>query len=773
MGAGYYGPTQKRLAEIVKSLNEVSVTNIAQWAGSDAFNRVEFAHHSENAELMNAEANDSMFGIVGLGHVGDDHWMLRMLLSIIKVTFLESLVNLQEPWNTPFAKALDGITFRDFFQEQGLHRDHAELWTLAPMGINSAYPENMSLLYFLWYHAANGGILATAQDFDGSPQNFVVSPGFGDMLAIWLSKNMTNIELFLNSPVAAIDCSAEEYVHVTVRDGLVLTASHVIVATPVSQHSKIEFFPELDQSRKLLASQKMGHAVKAILRYNEAWWKPDMEGRYMLSWVTNSYESVVEWGLDCSRPSENLFALMLFINPKYAGEYLNHPEELKLKILKSFELLAHDSRAKDVVDFLLVDWNAEEFIEGGPNIVMGVNCLSEIGKNGNLLREPHGPQRNVWFAGAEFSANFTGYLEGALRSGESVAARILRKPLPKHNDTNRKTAWAGVFIYGILFVFVSLLVGFTWIFRIVGITKPLSWIQKLLSILFNTISFIWKLIFIRLLKFCREIIRFFVMDVILRTVKWVIRSYPLISHNEFYALNLFFFKTKKPEKLQLSPHINLRAFVNEDVAEDVEDDTESVESQCVVQVVSPAPDIDYRVSLTKEIRRKKRGLVLSGGGAFGAYQLGVVEQLVRRGMQWDVISGVSVGALNGSVLAMYGPDRVAEACSALAKIWLSIQGEEDIMKDWSQLGKIEGVAARKGLMKTTPLEAIVETVLDKGGLQKLRSSSTAFSVGVVCVETGDYFDVDKSNPNLNEFILASATMPFFYGSPRDYGQELL
>ena len=46
-------------------------------------------------------------------------------------------------------------------------------------------------------------------------------------------------------------------------------------------------------------------------------------------------------------------------------------------------------------------------------------------------------------------------------------------------------------------------------------------------------------------------------------------------------------------------------------------------------------------------------LVLSGGGSKGSYELGVIERLAEAGNSYDGFTGVSVGALNASVLAMY------------------------------------------------------------------------------------------------------------------------
>jgi NTE family protein len=44
------------------------------------------------------------------------------------------------------------------------------------------------------------------------------------------------------------------------------------------------------------------------------------------------------------------------------------------------------------------------------------------------------------------------------------------------------------------------------------------------------------------------------------------------------------------------------------------------------------------------------GLVLQGGGALGAFELGVIECLLDNGIKPDVVSGVSIGAINAAVL---------------------------------------------------------------------------------------------------------------------------
>lgn len=63
----------------------------------------------------------------------------------------------------------------------------------------------------------------------------------------------------------------------------------------------------------------------------------------------------------------------------------------------------------------------------------------------------------------------------------------------------------------------------------------------------------------------------------------------------------------------------------------------------------------------------KIGLVLSGGGAKGAYQVGLLRALYEMGMQVDMISGASIGALNGAVIA--GAPTFSAGVMRVEKLW--------------------------------------------------------------------------------------------------------
>lgn len=73
--------------------------------------------------------------------------------------------------------------------------------------------------------------------------------------------------------------------------------------------------------------------------------------------------------------------------------------------------------------------------------------------------------------------------------------------------------------------------------------------------------------------------------------------------------------------------------------------------------------------------REGPALVLGGGGAMGALQVGILRVLIRHGFRPSRIVGTSVGALNSAFLAFYPGEAGIER---LAQIWRSIENERFI-----------------------------------------------------------------------------------------------
>ena len=124
---------------------------------------------------------------------------------------------------------------------------------------------------------------------------------------------------------------------------------------------------------------------------------------------------LIEWFFDVSEPSKNLHRLAVFLH-----RGINDGEEFQELVKAEMYKLSHDSRSQevDVIQFDWMDWNEQEYIGGGPVSVCRENVLASIKEDLEL-------SAGINFAGAEYSNQFTGYVEGALRSGERTADNIL------------------------------------------------------------------------------------------------------------------------------------------------------------------------------------------------------------------------------------------------------------------------------------------------------------------------------------------------------------
>lgn len=111
-------------------------------------------------------------------------------------------------------------------------------------------------------------------------------------------------------------------------------------------------------------------------------------------------------------------------------------------------------------------------------------------------------------------------------------------------------------------------------------------------------------------------------------------------------------------------------------------------------------------------------LVLTGGGARGAYQAGVIQGIAEiarkagRPMPFAVIAGVSAGAINGAYVAATA-DRFFDAAPKLSEFWATLNTSQVIRTDLLSFGRIATSFTFDllfgGLKKTRGMRALVDT----------------------------------------------------------------
>jgi NTE family protein len=109
-----------------------------------------------------------------------------------------------------------------------------------------------------------------------------------------------------------------------------------------------------------------------------------------------------------------------------------------------------------------------------------------------------------------------------------------------------------------------------------------------------------------------------------------------------------------------------------------------------VAPLAPELDVDEPV---------RTAFVLAGGGSRGAVQVGMLSELIRRGIRADRVFGASVGAING---AAYAGRPTAEGVHRLGEVWLGLRGPEIFPRatfdgPWAFFQKRAAVHANTGL----------------------------------------------------------------------------
>ncbi|MEM8571687.1 MAG: patatin-like phospholipase family protein [Pseudomonadota bacterium] len=167
--------------------------------------------------------------------------------------------------------------------------------------------------------------------------------------------------------------------------------------------------------------------------------------------------------------------------------------------------------------------------------------------------------------------------------------------------------------------------------------------------------------------------------------------------------------------------------------------------------------------------RTQTALVFQGGGAAGAYHLGVFSYLHEAGLQPDIVTGSSIGAITAAVIV---GTRAGDPLADLDAVWKEFTVGAPFLT--SEAGRAISSVVNFGmfhprfdiwaaptwtaLLSNNPLRSTLVRHVD---FDKLNESSTAFAVSAIDVQTGciEYFR-NRGNAYVSlDDIVASGSMP--------------
>lgn len=316
-----------------------------------------------------------------------------------------------EPWRARRAAAWDAETVASWTHRHMRTRLGRAVVALACEAVWAADPADVSLLHFLAYARAAGGLEPLISTEGGAQQTRVA--GGTQRIALALADELGDAVL-LGQPVRRIVHGGDDGVRV-VADGVVVRAQRVVVAISPALAGRIAYDPPLPADRDQL-TQRMpnGSVIKCMALYDEPFWRAAG-----LSGEATSTDGPVKVVFDNSPPDGAPGVLLGFLEGSQARALGRVPEAQRRAAVVGCFARLFGPRAARPVGYVDRDWSAEEFTRGCYGAFLPPNTWTAFGP---ALRDPVGP---IHWAGAETATRWTGYMDGAIGSGEEVAAVVM------------------------------------------------------------------------------------------------------------------------------------------------------------------------------------------------------------------------------------------------------------------------------------------------------------------------------------------------------------
>lgn len=336
-----------------------------------------------------------------------------------RINAMAAEVPVDAPWAHPRAAAWDAITLGEFIRRNTVNARGVEnlirSWTQPGFG---ADPGELSFLHVLWYVACSGnernvGTFERNSDTVGAAQErrFV---GGSQLIPIRLARQLGDV-VALRAPVRRIE-QRDGHALVHTARGRV-RARRVIVATPPPTVLGIDWAPRLPTRRlQLLRHSPMGQLMKCDAVYDRPFWRADG-----LSGFGLNDSGAVRVAFDNSPRNGDPGVLLAFVGGSTWREYGVLPRaERRRRVLEGFAAMFGEQALRPI-EYTEKDWTKEQWSGGGPTAIMAPGTLTAFGSS---VRRPFG---RVHWAGTETSTYWTGYMDGAVRSGKRAATEVLEK----------------------------------------------------------------------------------------------------------------------------------------------------------------------------------------------------------------------------------------------------------------------------------------------------------------------------------------------------------
>ena len=332
---------------------------------------------------------------------------LRLGLAASRIRRLMDDIDPERPWASPRAEEYDRETVASWMNRNIRDRTVREVVDFTVKSVFCAESNELSLLFWLFYLKALGGLEVATQGGPGGAQNQLCVGGL-HQLATGLAEPLGEA-LHLSEPAVSVTQTDSG---VTVRTaGATYRAKRVICAVPPTLLEHIDFLPKLPTPRQqLLQRQVMGSCIKIWVAWERPFWR-NQGYNGMIADAQADFSPV----FDAGPPDSDIGLLAGFIEGRAADTWSDQSEEARRDmVLKTLES-ALGPEARHPIDYVERDWTGERWSRGCYGAFLPPGALTRFG---HAIRQPFG---RIHWAGTETASVWSGYVEGAIRSGRRAA----------------------------------------------------------------------------------------------------------------------------------------------------------------------------------------------------------------------------------------------------------------------------------------------------------------------------------------------------------------
>ncbi|TVY68866.1 Amine oxidase [flavin-containing] B [Lachnellula suecica] len=273
----------------------------------------------------------------------------------------------------------------------------------------------LSAQFFIEYNGKGGGLKTLRSDQKGGGQYLRFRKGT-QQVAHGLAGLLSPDTIQLSTPVTAITDTRSSVI-VTSQSGKCYTGRKLILSIPTPLYKDLVFSPPLSGDKLVFASgTQHGYYSKMILCYASPWWTKDNRCGLAIS-----YQTPVCVIRDTSVAADDHYCLTCFIGGEPGRVWSRLPQhERRSQVLKQVSrIYREDVEVFKPIEIFEQEWSKEEWSKGAPCPVAGPGLLT---KAGAALKQSYG---NLHFVGTETSDVWSGYMEGAVRSGIRGAKEVV------------------------------------------------------------------------------------------------------------------------------------------------------------------------------------------------------------------------------------------------------------------------------------------------------------------------------------------------------------